>query len=85
MLQKYLLLVPIYLPSANKLVSANQRANLSYSRSSFIRSIKLNHAVMSKKQSDQMQFFIEKRLEKRNWIYHTPCQPIIPVDECVIK
>ena len=26
---------------------------------------KLNHAVMNKKQGDQMQFSLEKRLEKR--------------------
>ena len=26
---------------------------------------KLNHAVMNKKQRDQMQFSLEKRLEKR--------------------
>ena len=32
---------------------------------------KLNHAVMNKKQGDQMQFSLERRLEKRNWIYPT--------------
>ena len=33
---------------------------------------KLNHAVMNKKQGDQMQFSLEKRLviEKRKWIHH---------------
>ena len=34
---------------------------------------------MNKKQGDQMQFFPEKRLQKRKWIHHTPCQSVIPV------
>ena len=40
---------------------------------------KLNYTVMNKKQGDEVQFSPEKRLEKRKWIHHTPCQPIIPV------
>ena len=52
------------LPSTNKLVSTNQRANESYSSYSPEVS-KLNHVVINKKQGDQMQFSLEKRLEKR--------------------
>ena len=32
-----------------------------------------------------MQFFLEKRLEKRKSIHHTPCQPVIPVDRLCYK
>ena len=33
---------------------------------------KLNHAVqVNKKQGDQMQFSLKRRLEKRKWIYPT--------------
>ena len=31
----------------------------------------LNHVAMNKKQVDQMQFSLEKRLDKRNWIHPT--------------
>ena len=40
---------------------------------------KLNHAVINKKQGDQLQFSPEKRLEKGKWI-HDSCQLTIPVD-----
>ena len=36
-----------------------------YSRSSFTKVSQLNHTVMNKKKGDQMQFSLEKRLEKR--------------------
>ena len=38
---------------------------------------------MYKKEGDQMQFSLEKRLEKskgRKWIHYTTSQTIIPVD-----
>ena len=31
---------------------------------------KLNHAVMNKKQGDQMRFSLEERLEQRKWVHH---------------
>ena len=40
---------------------------------------------MNKKQEDQMQVYLEKSLEKRKWIHHTPCQPIIPVNGLCYK
>ena len=40
---------------------------------------------MKKKQGDQMQFSLEKRLEKRKWVQHIPCQPIIPVNGLCYK
>ena len=46
---------------------------------------KLNHAVMSKKQGDQMQFSLEKRPEKRKQNHHTLCQPTILVNELYYK
>ena len=48
---------------------------------------KLNHSVINKKQEDQMQFSLEKRLERRKWINHTPCQPITLYQsmDCLIK
>ena len=61
--------VPTDLTSTNKLVSTNQRASKRNSR--IIQKVvspevsKLNHAVMNKKEGDQMQFSLEKRLEKR--------------------
>ena len=71
--------VAMYLPLTNKLVSKNQRANQNYSRVVSPEVSKPNHAVMNKKQGNQMQF----SLEKREWIHHTPCQPILPVDELI--
>ena len=56
----------MYQPSTNKLVSTNQRANERYSRSSFT---KFNHPVINRKQGDQMQFSLEKRLENGKWIH----------------
>ena len=44
---------------------------------------KLNHAIMNKKQGDQMQFSPEKRLEKKMDSYS--CQLIVPVIDNVIK
>ena len=46
------------LPSTNKLVSTNQWANETYSRSSLPDVSKLNRAVMNKKQGDQTQFSV---------------------------
>ena len=45
---------------------------------------KLNYALLNKKQGDQIQFFPEKRLEKRKWIHHS-CQINIPVDGLCYK
>ena len=44
-------------PSTNKLVSKNQRANESYQE--------VVSPEVSKTQGDQKQFFLEKRLEQR--------------------
>ena len=44
-------------PSTNKLVSRNQRANESYQE--------VVSPEVSKTQGDQKQFFLEKRLEQR--------------------
>ena len=48
---------------------------------------KLNYSVINKKQEDQMQLSLEKRLERRKWINHTPCQPITSYQsmDCLIK
>ena len=65
MMMKWLC-IPTDLPSTNKQVSTNQRANESYPRGVSSEASKLNHAVINKKkQGHQMQFSLEKRLEKR--------------------
>ena len=41
---------------------------------------KLNHAVINKKQGDQMQFSLEKRLEKRKWFHPSTTQSYQSMD-----
>ena len=54
-----------YVPSTNKLVSKNHRANLSYSRKVSPEVSKLNHVVMNTNQGDQMQFSSDKRSRRK--------------------
>ena len=62
----------MYLSSSkNKLVSKNQRVTKVIQEVVPPEVPKLNHAVMNKKQRDQMQVFSKKRLEKRKWIHPT--------------
>ena len=46
----------------------------------YLQLIKAESRCNEQKQRDQMQLYLEKSLEKRKWIHHTPCQPIIPVN-----
>ena len=64
--------VPTDLPSKNKLVSTNQWANESYSRSSFIGS-KLTESRCNEQEARRSNevFSRERRLEKRKWIHPT--------------
>ena len=78
--------VAMYLPSTNKLVSQQTNGQTKVIQDVVSPEVsKLNHAVMNKKQGDQMQFSLYKRLEKRKCIHPTPCQPIIPVDRLCYK
>ena len=45
---------------------------------------KLYYTLLNKKQGDQIQFFPEKKLEKRKWIHHY-CQINIPLDGLCYK
>ena len=46
---------------------------------------KLNDAVMNKKTRRSNAVFSRKKTTKKKMVHHTPCQPIIPVDELCYK
>ena len=73
-----------YVPSTNKLVSKNHRANLSYSRKVSPEVSKLNHVVITQTKEIKCSFHQIKGVGERKWILHS-CQLIIVVDELCYK
>ena len=73
-----------YVPSINKSPQTNEQTKVFQEVTSS--DVICYHAVTNKKQGDQMQeISLEKRLEKRKVIHHTPCQFIILVDGLCYK
>ena len=66
-------MIMMYVPTINEQTASLTVLNKPKEQTEVIQPVvyTLNHVAMNKKQVDQMQFSLEKRLDKRNWIHPT--------------